>query len=111
VFFDATNNGDPSDNDTSWKLGTRIGKAKDRNQWQFSHLYAEKEADAVFGLLTDSDWAGGGTDNKGHFFKIQAGINKYWAVDVQYFVNEIDVASGDPKDFNRLMLETQWKYK
>ncbi len=111
VFFDATNNSDPSDNDTSWKLGTRIGKAKDRNQWQFSYWYAEKEADSVFGLLTDSDWAGGGTDNKGHFFKVQAGINKNWAVSLQYFVNEIDVASGNPKDYNRAMIETQWKYK
>jgi hypothetical protein len=111
VFFDATNNSDPSDNDTAWKLGTRIGTAKDRNQWEFSYWYAEKEADAVFGLLTDSDWAGGGTDNKGHFFKVQAGINKNWSVGAQYFVNETDIASGNPQDYNRLMLDTQWKYK
>jgi len=111
VFFDATNNSDPSDNDTAWKLGTRIGKAKDRNQWQFSYWYAEKEADAVFGLLTDSDWAGGGTDNEGHFFKVQAGINKNWSVGLQYFLNETDVASGSPNDYDRLVLDTQWKYK
>jgi hypothetical protein len=111
VFFDATNNSDPSDNDTSWKLGTRVGQVKDRNQWQFSYWYAEKEADAVLGLLTDSDWAGGGTDNKGHFFQVQAGINKYWAVGVQYFVNETDISSASPDDYNRLMLDTQWKYK
>lgn len=111
VFFDATNNSDPSDNDTSWKLGTRIGKAKDFNQWQFSYWYAEKEADSLFGLLTDSDWAGGGTDNEGHFFKVQAGINKNWTVGVQYFMNEIDIASGSKQDYDRVQLETQWKYK
>jgi hypothetical protein len=111
VFFDATNNSGPSDNDTSWKLGTRIGKAKDFNQWQFSYWYAEKEADALFGLLTDSDWAGGGTDNEGHFFKVQAGINKNWTVGVQYFMNEIDIAAGSKQDYDRVQLETQWKYK
>jgi hypothetical protein len=111
VFFDATNNSDPSLNDTSWKLGTRIGTAKDRNQWQFSYWYAEKEADSVFGLLTDSDWAGGGADNKGHFFKVQAGVNKNWAVGLQYFVNETGISSNSPTDYNRLMLDTQWKYK
>lgn len=111
VFFDATNNSDPSDNDTSWKLGTRVGKAKDFNQWQFSYWYAEKEADALFGLLTDSDWAGGGTDNEGHFLKVQAGINKNWSVGVQYFKNETDVASGSKQDYDRVMLDTQWKYK
>ena len=111
VFFDATNNSDPSANDTAWKLGTRIGQSKDRNQWQFSYWYAVKEADAVFGLLTDSDWAGGGSDNQGHFFKIQAGINKNWSVGLQYFMNETDVASGSKTDYDRLMLDTQWKYK
>ena len=111
VFFDATNNSDPSANDTAWKLGTRIGQSNDRNQWQFSYWYAEKEADAVFGLLTDSDWGGGGSDNEGHFFKIQAGINKNWSVGLQYFMNETDVASGNNTDYDRLTLDTQWKYK
>ncbi len=111
VFFDATNNSDPSANDTAWKLGTRIGQSKDRNQWQISYWYAEKEADAVFGLLTDSDWGGGVSDNQGHFFKIQAGINKNWSVGLQYFMNETDVASGNKTDYDRLTLDTQWKYK
>ncbi|MGI9342102.1 MAG: putative porin [Gammaproteobacteria bacterium] len=111
VFFDATNNSDPSANDTSWKLGTRIGKTKDRGQAQFSYWYAEKEADGVFGLLTDSDWAGGGTDNEGHFLKLAVGINKQWAIGAQYFINELNVSSGTKTDYNRLMLDTQWKWK
>jgi len=111
VFFDATNNSDASDQDTSWKLGTRVGETRDRGQWQFSYWYAEKEADAVLGLLTDSDFAGGGTDNKGHFLKLAVGINKSWSIGAQYFINEINVASGSPSDYNRLLLETEWKYK
>jgi hypothetical protein len=111
VFFDATQNSDPDDQDTAWKAGTRVGKTKDSNQWQFSYWYAKKEADALVGLVTDSDWAGGGTDNKGHFFKLAAGINKYWSVGAQYFVNEIDVSSGTANDYNRLILDTQWKFK
>lgn len=111
VFADFVNNSDAPDNDTGWTLGTRFGQAKSRGQWQFTYLYADKEADAMLGLLTDSDFAGGGTDNRGHFFKVDYGVSKSWTIGAQYFINETDVSSGDKRDFNRLMLDAQWKWK
>jgi hypothetical protein len=110
-FFDVVNNSDPSDNDTAWTLGTRIGQAKDRGQFQFSYFYADKEADSTVGLVTDSDFAGGGTDNSGHFFKVDYGVSKRWSIGAQYFINETDISSGARRDYNRLMLDTQWKWK
>ena len=111
VFFDYVKNTDASDNDTGWTLGGRVGQAKDRGQFQFSYFYAEKEADALLGLLTDSDFAGGGTDNDGHFFKFDYGVSKNWTIGAQYFINEIDIVSGAKSDYNRLMLDAQWKWK
>jgi hypothetical protein len=111
VFADFVNNSDASENDTGWTIGTRLGQAKDRGQVQFSYFYAEKEADAMLGLLTDSDFAGGGTDNNGHFFKFDYGVSKNWTIGAQYFINETDVASGAKRDYNRLMLDAQWKWK
>jgi len=111
VFFDLVNNSDPSNDDTGWTAGTRIGQTKDRGQIQFSYFYADKETDATLGLLTDSDFAGGGTDNKGHFFQLNYGVNKAWSIGAQYFVNETDLSSGSKSDYNRLMLDTQWKWK
>ena len=111
VFFDYVNNSDASDNDTGWTLGTRLGQAKNKGQWQFSYLYADKEADALLGLLTDSDFAGGGTDNNGHFFKVDYGVAKNWTIGAQYFINETGTSSGDKRDYNRLMLDAQWKWK
>ena len=110
-FFDYVNNGDASQNDTGWMLGTRLGQAKDRGQFRFSYYYAEKEADALLGLLTDSDFAGGGTDNSGHFFQVDYGVSKNWTIGAQYFINETDVSSGAKRDYNRLMLDAQWKWK
>ena len=111
VFADFVNNSDASDNDTGWTLGTRLGQAKNKGQWQFTYLYADKEADAMLGLLTDSDFAGGGTDNNGHFFKVDYGVSKSWTIGAQYFINETDVSSGNARDYNRLMLDAQWKWK
>ncbi|MGI9236423.1 MAG: putative porin [Woeseiaceae bacterium] len=111
VFFDYVNNSDPSDNDTGWTAGTRIGEAKDRGQMQFSYYYADKEADSVLGLLTDSDFGGGGTDNKGHFLQLNYGVNQSWSIGAQYFINETDVSTGSKSDYDRLMIDTQWKWK
>ena len=111
VFFDWVNNSDPSENDTGWTIGTRVGQAKDRGEMQFSYLYADKEADSMLGLLTDSDFGGGGTDNKGHFLQLNYGVNKSWTIGAQYFINETDISSGSKSDYNRLMIDMQWKWK
>jgi len=111
VFFDYVKNSDPSDNDTGWTAGTKIGQAKDRGQVQFSYYYADKEADSMLGLLTDSDFGGGGTDSKGHWLQLNYGINKTWTIGAQYFINEIDQNSGSERDYDRLMIDTQWKWK
>ena len=111
VFLDFVNNSDPSENDTGWTVGTRIGQANDRGQLQFSYLYADKEADALLGLTTDSDFGGGGTDNKGHFLQVNYGVNESWTIGAQYFINETDLSSGSKSDYNRFMLDTQWKWK
>ncbi|MCP5091323.1 MAG: hypothetical protein GY949_10415 [Gammaproteobacteria bacterium] len=111
VFVDYVKNDDPSDNDTAWTAGARIGQAKDRGQMQFSYYYADKEADATLGLLTDSDFAGGGTDNKGHFLQLNYGVNKSWSIGAQYFINEMDISSGSKRDYDRLIVDAQWKWK
>ncbi len=111
LFADYVYNSDPDDDNTAWTAGFRAGQAQERGQFQLSYFYARKEADSLLGLLTDSDFAGGGTDNEGHFFKLSYGINKSWSIDAQYFINELDISTGTKTDYNRLMLDTQWKYK
>jgi len=111
VFFDYVNNSDPSENDTGWTVGTRIGQAKDRGEMQFTYFYADKEADSMLGLLTDSDFGGGGTDSRGHWLQVNYGVSNSWAIGAQYFINEIDIASGSKSDYNRLMIDMQWKWK
>ena len=111
VFMDFVNNSDPSDNDTGWTLGTTLGQARDRGQMQFTYYYADKEADSMLGLVTDSDFGGGGTDSKGHWLQFNYGVNKSWTIGAQYFINEVDLASGSKSDYNRLMIDMQWKWK
>ena len=111
AFLDYLDNSDPSDNNTAWTLGAKVGQAKDRGEVQFTYYYADKEADSMLGLLTDSDFGGGGTDSKGHWLQVNYGVNKSWTIGAQYFINETGVSSGSESDYDRFMLDFQWKWK
>jgi hypothetical protein len=111
VFFEVIQNSDATDSDTGWALGAEIGQAKDRGEMLFTYYYADKQADSMLGLLTDSDFGGGGADSKGHRLHFTYGMSKTWAIGAQYFINEVDVALGNKSDYDRLMIDFQWKWK
>ena len=111
IFFEYIRNSEASDSNTGWALGASIGQARNRGEMQFSYYYADKQADAMLGLLTDSDFGGGGSDSRGHRLHFTYGMSKTWAIGAQYFINEVDVASGSKSDYDRLMIDMQWKWK
>ena len=111
VYADYVVNTAVDDNDTGYAIGIKYGKASGKGTWDIGYTYKKLEADAVIGLLTDSDFGGGGTDSKGSIFKGTWAIRKNWNAQITYFLNDIDLASGDPRNFNRLMLDLKFKYK
>jgi hypothetical protein len=111
LFADYVINTEADENDTGYLFGARYGAAKARGTWDLGWFYEELEADAVVGLLTDSDFGGGGTDAKGHAFSGTYAFHDNWNFKLTYFLNEIDLASGNPRDFDRLMLDLNFKYK
>jgi len=111
LFADYVVNTDADDNDTGYLFGARFGSAKKRGTWDVSYFYEKLEADAVVGLVTDSDFGGGGTDAKGHVFAGTYAFHDNWNFKATYFINDIALASGNPRDFDRLMLDLNFKYK
>jgi hypothetical protein len=110
LFADYVVNDDADDDDTGYALGLKLGKASSAGSWQAAYTYQDLEADAVLGLITDSDFGGGGTDVKGHKFQGAYAINKKWVVSFTYFLNEIGENVDDKHDYDRLMIDTQFKY-
>lgn len=111
LFADYVVNTEADENDTGYLFGARYGSAKARGTWDLGWFYEKLEADAVVGLLTDSDFGGGGTDSKGHVFSGTYAFHDNWNFKLTYFLNEIELASDDPRDFDRLMLDLNFKYK
>ncbi|MFT5769868.1 MAG: hypothetical protein ACI9H8_001849, partial [Lysobacterales bacterium] len=107
VFADWVENQDAQENENGWAAGMQLGKAKAPGSWQLAYIYQDLEADAVFGLTTDSDFAGGGTNSSGHVIKAAYASHNNTSFALSYFINE----RGDHKtDYDRLMLDLNFKY-
>ena len=110
VFADFAQNQAVDEYDTAYALGFKLGKAKNKGQWEFWYVYKELEADSVLGLLTDSDFGGGGTDSKGHILKGSYAIAKNFNTEFTYFINDVGLKSDEPIDFKRIQLDLSFKY-
>jgi len=110
IFGNYVENTAADNNDTAYAFGIKYGKAKNQGQWAFAYVYQKIEADSVFGLLTDSDFGGGGTDSKGHIFKGSYAIAKNFNAKFAYFINDAGLKSGSPIDYRRLQLDLSFKY-
>ncbi|MHC5089717.1 MAG: putative porin [Planctomycetota bacterium] len=95
--------------DTGWLVGTKLGKAKNPGSWEFSYNYRDIEADAVFGVFTDSDFADGGTNAKGHVLGVGYALAKNTTLAATYFMN--DALDEKPDDgYDRLQLDLKVKF-
>lgn len=110
IYADYVQNTDADDYDTGWVAGTQLGAAKAKGSWQLSYAYQDLEADAVFAGLTDSDFAGGKTDSKGHRLQGAYALSDKWNVALTYFINEAAVDTGAGLDYDRFQLDMNFKY-
>jgi len=111
LFADYVVNTDVDENDTGYLFGAKFGSAKAQGTWDLAYFYEKLEADAVIGLVTDSDFGGGGTDAKGHVLQGTYAFHDNWNFRATYFMNDIKLSSGNPRDYDRLMLDLAFKYK
>lgn len=111
LFGDYVENQDADENNQGYTLGFNYGKAKSRGTWDFSYAYRKLEADAVLGLLADSDFGAGGTNAKGSIFKATYAFGDNWNFQAAYFLNRINLAAGNPQDLDRLQVDMNFKFK
>jgi hypothetical protein len=110
IFGDYVINTDADENDTGYLFGVKYGSAKAKGTWDVAWFYERLEADAVVGLLTDSDFGGGGTDARGHVLQGTYAFHPAWNFKATYFINEIDISTDDPRDLDRIQLDLNFKF-
>ena len=110
LFADYVYNNDADEFDTGYALGARVKFDNSRHPWRFGYTYQDLEADAAFALFTDSDFAGGGTDGKGHILKGSYAITPQISLGGTLFVTERGSNAGITEDYDRLQLDVSFKY-
>jgi hypothetical protein len=110
VFADYVVNGAADSADKGFALGASYGEVTSAGTWRFGYIYQDLEADAVIGTFTDSDFAGGGTDGKGHVVEFNYGFRDRLVFGLRYFLNERGADIGNEHDYNRLQADVVFNY-
>lgn len=112
VYAHYVQNLDADEYDIGWLAGARLGKADSAGSWDLGYQYERVEADAVLGLLRDSNVAGGGADIRGHKLFGNYAIDKQWHLGVRVYVDNESGENvlGAGRDFDRVVLDTLFKY-
>ncbi|TDR23540.1 putative porin [Marinicella litoralis] len=111
LFASYYQNTEADDLDTGYALGFGLGKVSDTGSWSLGYSYMDIEADAVYALFNDSDFAGGETDSKGHILKAGYGLRKNMALGMTYISSEQDQSKASQNDYDRLQLDLAIKFK
>jgi len=111
VFASYYQNTAADDLDTGYALGFGLGKVSDSGTWSLGYSYMDIEADAVYALFNDADFAGGETDAKGHILKAGYGLRKNMSLGMTYISSEQDQSKAEQIDYDRLQLDLAIKFK
>lgn len=95
--------------DTGWIIGATLGKASEPSSWQIDYNYRRLEADSAFGLYTDSDSFGGGTNGRGHRISALYQLAKSTQLGATVFASDINI-SADEKSYTRLQGDIIFKF-
>ncbi|MGA2679406.1 MAG: putative porin [Sedimentisphaerales bacterium] len=108
VYGDVAHNTDaPSSYNNAWLIGATFNKAKDPGSWQLGYNYREVQSDAVVGQFNDSDFDGGGTNARGHWFNFTYQLAKNFQTALTYFIDE-NITTNDK--YRRLQADLVFKF-
>jgi hypothetical protein len=108
VYGDVAHNTEaPSSKSDAWLIGTTFNKAKDPGSWQIGYNYREVQSDAVVGQFNDSDFNGGGTNARGHWFNFTYQLAKNFQTGLSYFIDE-NITTNDK--YRRLQADLVFKF-
>ncbi len=111
LFATYVENTAADDENQGYALGVNWGKVKNRGSWSVGYSYLDLEADAVYALFNDSDFAGGETNSKGHILKAGYGLNKNMSFGLTYIASEQDQNKANQVPYDRLQLDLKFKFK
>lgn len=110
LFLDYVTNTATNAFDDGFALGATYRDASAPGSWDLSYVYQDLQANAIVATFSDSDWGGGGTDAKGHFFRTNYVLPGGWKLRFTYFMNQRGEAEGSLRDYKRLQADINFTF-
>lgn len=116
IFADYVNNNAADDYEQGYMVGAQFGSAKAKGTWQVGYYYEDLESNATLGLLTNSDFGGGGTNGAGSVFSGAYALSDKTNVTATYYLvdrntdNIATINNGDEVSVDTLQLDLNFKY-
>lgn len=109
VYFEYITNiaEDVRDNE-GWQAGATLGKLADPGSWSVRWHYQRLERNAVIGAFTNSDFAGGGANNKGTALGVDYQISRKTSASVTGYFCQRGVENGI--DYNRYQADLNMRF-
>ncbi len=94
------------DRDTGWLVGFSVGSKKKKGDWRAKYHYQVLEDYAFPAVFVDSDFHGGGTNNKGHYVQgLYCLTDNIQARAAGFFTEREDESKDGKKDEDRIQLD------
>jgi hypothetical protein len=117
IYGDYINNSDADDYEQGYQVGVTLGNLKVKGEWQIGYYYQDLESNATLGFLTNSDFAGGGTNAAGSVLSAGYALSDktnaqltYWILD-QNTDNLATVNNGNDYSFETVQVDLNFQYK
>jgi hypothetical protein len=108
VFADFGLNTATDIHNMGWLVGASFGRCKESLDFALRYIYRDVESDAVFGLHTDSDFAGGATGARGHEVNFSLQIVQYVQFAATYFYSEFALDPSQP--YHRAQMDFKFAF-
>lgn len=96
--------------DTAFAFGAAIGRASSPGSWQLSYTFHDTGADAVVGTFTDSDFANGNTDSRGHYIRGRYRVVDHVNLGGTLILSEFGEFAGNKVDYDRIMIDLMFDF-
>lgn len=107
-FGQYAQNNEVDDEDKAFAVGANLGSARQQGQYSFSYAYHDSDADAVIASFSDSDFANGFTNSFGHLVKAKYALRDKIILGGTLILSKYRGLTGEPLDFDRVMLDIEF---
>ena len=110
LFADYVSNTEAVVFNDGYAAGITYGRISNPGDWSLGYIYQDLAANAIVGAFSDSDFAGGTSDGRGHTFRAGYILPNGWNFAVRFVGGERGEAAGKKRDYNRLMADVSFRY-